>query len=289
MRLALGPVLYHWSSDRLLDFYETVAKAPVDIVYLGETICSKRRNLRWMEWMQIGHMLKDRDKEVVLSTLTLVEAESELSQIEHVCTNGEFLVEANDMAAIHVLAENGLPFAGGAALNIYNAQTLARLQNLGLIRWIPPLELSGAALGAITRERYPDGPEIELFAFGRMPLAYSARCFTARAHDLTRDHCDFICSQYPSGLNVETQDGQCFFTLNGLQTQSGRILNLLPHWREVSQAGASILRISPDAQNTFELIHRIRDALDGEGAPHVSDLIGVSTCDGYWQGQPGFL
>ncbi|MHB1544425.1 MAG: U32 family peptidase [Gammaproteobacteria bacterium] len=289
MRLAIGPVLYHWSDDRLIDFYRTVAEAPVDIVYLGETVCSKRRSLKWTEWLKIGHMLQDRDKEVVLSTLTLVEAESELSQIERVCTNGEFLVEANDMAAIHVLAENGHPFVGGAALNIYNAQTLARLQQLGLTRWIPPLELSGVALGTIARERDPDAPEIELFAFGRMPLAYSARCFTARAHDLTRDHCDFICSQYPSGLKVETQDGQHFFALNGLQTQSGRILNLLPHRLEFSQTGISILRISPDAHNTVELIHRIRDALDGGETPHVSDLIDASTCDGYWQSQAGFI
>jgi len=30
-------------------------------------------------------------------------------------------------------------------------------------------------------------PDVELFAYGRMPLAYSARCFTARAHGRTKD------------------------------------------------------------------------------------------------------
>ncbi len=289
IRLALGPVLYHWNRDQLLDFYQEVAEAPVEIVYLGETVCPKRRSLRWTEWLKIGQMLKDRGKEVVLSTLTLVEAESDLSQIERTCRNGEFLVEANDTAAIHVLVENGRPFVGGPALNVYNDQTLARIQQLGLVRWIPPLELSGAGLRTITRERHPSAPEIELFAYGRMPLAYSARCFTARAHGLTRDHCDFICGQYPSGLQVETQDGQHIFTLNGLQTQSGTTLNLLPHWLELTQAGVGILRISPDARNTFELLCRIRNALDDGKAPDVSDLIGDSGNDGYWRGLAGCM
>jgi len=35
MKLALGPVLYYWARDTLLDFYQEIAATPVDIVYLG--------------------------------------------------------------------------------------------------------------------------------------------------------------------------------------------------------------------------------------------------------------
>ena len=35
MKLALGPVLYYWDRDTLLNFYDQMADAPVDIIYLG--------------------------------------------------------------------------------------------------------------------------------------------------------------------------------------------------------------------------------------------------------------
>ena len=42
-KLSLGPVLFNWPSDIWRDFYYRMAdEAPVDIVYLGEVVCSKR-------------------------------------------------------------------------------------------------------------------------------------------------------------------------------------------------------------------------------------------------------
>jgi collagenase-like PrtC family protease len=41
MKLALGPNLYYWPLDMLQEFYAAVANSPVDIVYLGETVCSR--------------------------------------------------------------------------------------------------------------------------------------------------------------------------------------------------------------------------------------------------------
>ncbi len=32
MKLALGPVLYYWTQEKLQKFYEEIAAAPVDIV-----------------------------------------------------------------------------------------------------------------------------------------------------------------------------------------------------------------------------------------------------------------
>ena len=42
-KLTLGPIPFHWEADRKLDFYARIAdEAPVDTVYLGEVVCSKR-------------------------------------------------------------------------------------------------------------------------------------------------------------------------------------------------------------------------------------------------------
>ena len=41
MKIALGPLLYYWQRDTVLSFYETVARSAADIVYLGETVCSR--------------------------------------------------------------------------------------------------------------------------------------------------------------------------------------------------------------------------------------------------------
>lgn len=289
MRLAVGSVLYFWDRERLLDFYREVAESPADIVYLGETVCSKRRSLRFPDWLEIARMLADHGKQVVLSTLTLVEADSEVGQIARVCGNGDFLVEANDAAALDALLDSGVPFVGGIGLNIYNARTLSWLRQAGLVRWIPPVEMSGEQIAGIVAEAGASGekPEIELFAFGRMPLAYSARCFTARAHGLGKDDCGFICGQYPEGIPAATQEGAPLFTLNGIQTQSAAIVNLLPLWREARQAGVDVLRLSPRPDGIGELIRRTRAAIDAGDTPELPEIPGADQCNGYWYGRAG--
>ncbi len=121
-RLSLGPILYYWEREQVPGFYEDIARSPVDIVYLGETVCSKRRALKNADWLALAAMLKQAGKQVVLSTLTLLEADSELKALRRICENEDYLIEANDMAAVQLLAEkyavDGRPFVGGPALNI---------------------------------------------------------------------------------------------------------------------------------------------------------------------------
>ena len=45
MKLSLGPVLFYWDRQQTLDFYANMASQPLDVIYLGETVCSKRRAL----------------------------------------------------------------------------------------------------------------------------------------------------------------------------------------------------------------------------------------------------
>ncbi len=154
-KLALGPVLYYWPKEKLLDFYERMSAAPVDIVYLGETVCSKRRAFNTDEWLELAERLTAAGKEVVLSTMALLEAESELKTLRRLCENDRFTVEANDMGAVRLLSEKGAAFVLGTGINVYSGRTLRFLAGLGAKRWVMPVELSRTTLAAIQAER-PD-------------------------------------------------------------------------------------------------------------------------------------
>ena len=290
-RLSLGPILYYWSRDQVLDFYRQVADWPVDIVYLGETVCSKRNLVRTDDWLQVAGHLVESGKQVVLSTLALLEAESELKRLRRICGNERFLVEANDMGAVNLL--RGQPFVAGHSVNIYNGRTLSLLARQGLQRWVLPIELSGEAFSEI-REECQEAVDGEVFAYGRLPLAYSARCFTARAHKLPKDDCQYRCLDYPDGLTLAAQDDTRFLALNGIQTQSAQTVNLLGELPDLLARGVAVLRISPQSQRTDAVVATFRRCLDGEltpqqGAEKLEALMPVGGCNGYWHGDAGML
>ncbi len=290
MEITLGPVLTFWKKQAVLDFYREAEGWPVDRIYLGETVCAKRRELRLDDWLAIARSLKAAGKEVVLSTLTLLEAASELASLRKICSNGEFLVEANDVGAIQLLSEAGVPFVAGPAINIYNAYTLREMVDAGLQRWVMPVELSGEALASILNQADDLGIRekftTEVFSYGYLPLAWSARCFTARAYDLPKDDCQFRCLDYPDGLAVFSQEGERLFTLNGIQTQSGLCSNLLPQWKNMAEIGVDAMRISPRETGTGELVQKLRESMRCE-SPEQLPLQSVDQCNGYWFGQAG--
>jgi len=289
-RISLGPVLYYWPKDQLLDFYDEIMQSPVDIVYLGETVCSKRRLMRMEDWLDLAHRLQKAGKEVVLSTLALIEAGSELGAARGVCEQREFMVEANDMGAVQMLSGKG-PFVTGHSVNIYNHRTLDLLARLGMKRWVMPVELSRDTLSDILEQK-TQAVETEVFAFGRMPLAYSARCYTARAHKLPKDDCQFRCLDYPDGLLLSTREDESFLTLNGIQTQSASTFNLIADMDTVIDMGVDVLRISPQSRHTPGIIRIFYDVIQGrcsteEAQQKTSVLTGADICDGYWYGRPG--
>lgn len=288
--LALGPVTYYWPPERLLEFYQQAADWPVDIVYLGETVCSKRRSLRPDQWRDLAAMLEEAGKQVVLSTLALVEAESELGAMRRLCANGRFRVEANDIAAVRMLTQLKKAFITGPGVNIYNPQTLSLLARLGLRRWVAPVELSSRSLAEMQHTR-PPGVETEVFAYGRLPLAWSARCFTARAHGVGKDECEFRCLDDPQGRLIRTREGEPFLNLNGIQIESAATFSLLDQLPAAMDMGIDVLRISPQAEHTAEVIAAFHRARREPGAPQPADALDAyipeSRCNGYWYGEPG--
>lgn len=290
MKLSLGPITYFWERDTVLDFYRAAADSPADIVYLGEVICSKRRLVSMDDWLAIGLELKDAGKEVVLSSLTLIEAASEAAAVKRLCGNDEFPVEANDYTAIQALADAGRPFVTGPSVNIYNGRTLSLLAGLGLRRWVLPVELGLDALRDLQGER-PDGVETEVFAFGRLPLAYSARCYTARSEDMPKDDCRFKCIDYPDGRLLKTREGEDFLVLNGIQTQSAPTHEALGSYAELEKLGVDVLRISPQAEHTMDVLN-LFDAARRGGDPSTLEselltLLPGAACNGYLQGKAG--
>jgi collagenase-like PrtC family protease len=290
MRLSLGPILYYWDREAVLDFYARVADAPVDIVYLGEVVCAKRRALRTDDWLRIAETLEAAGKQAVLSTLALIEAESELGAVRRIAANGRFMVEANDMGAVNLLAGRAR-FVAGPHINTYNSGTLALLAAAGARRWVMPVELGRDVLAQLQAAR-PVGMETEVFAFGRLPLAFSARCFTARAHNRTKDDCDFRCADYPDGMLLATQEQQPFLVLNGVQTQSAETYALIEVLSDMLRLGVDVVRLSPQSQGMFEIIDVFRAAVDGTldptaAATQLAPHLPAGACNGYWHGRSG--
>ena len=284
MKIALGPVLYYWPRNTLFRFYDAVAGSAADIVNLGEAVCSRRHEMRLADWLEIGAKLRDAGKEVVLSTQVLLESGSDVSAMSKVAANGEFMVEANDMGAVHRVAGK-VPFVAGPHLNIYNAPTLAWMASLGAMRWVPPLEMKREDLAVLQQER-PAGLQTEVFAYGRMPLAFSARCFTARHRNLPKDDCQFACMDDPDGLVLKTREGEEFLVLNGIQTQSARVYNLVDALGDMTAQGVDAVRISPQSNDTLEVVSvfdqaRAKALTGAEASARLQALMPGRPCNGY--------
>jgi collagenase-like PrtC family protease len=288
MNLSLGPLLYYWSREDTFAFYESAADWPVARVYLGETVCSRRHLLRLPDWLDVAGKLAAAGKEVVLSTQTLIESESDLKVLRKIVRDGRFLVEANEWGAVRLLSEAKVPFVAGPTLNIYNPQTLDVLAALGARRWLPPVEVSRSALAALL-DHAPAGMETEVFAYGRLPLAYSARCFTARHYNLPKDDCQFRCLDHPDGLPLATREGKPFLTINGIQTQSAGVYNLIDELPSLRELGVACLRLSPQSRHMERVVKAYDAALAGDAsaAAGLAKVMPGASVDGYWHGRAG--
>ena len=290
LKLSLGAPQYYWSRQTYFDFYEAMAATAVDIVYLGETVCSRRHELRLQDWIDIAELMRSAGKEAVLSTQVLLESGVEVSTMHKVTANTDWPVEAGDMGAVQRVAGKR-PFTGGMHLNIYNLPTLQWLASLGATRWVAPLEMKHEDLAALIQNG-PQALQTEVFAYGRMPLAFSARCFTARQRNLPKDDCQFSCLDHPDGLMLKTRESEEFLVLNGIQTQSARVHNLIDELPRMQRMGVAVARISPQSQHMTEVVALFdavrKGQLSGpEARAQLQPLMPDQSCNGYWHGRPG--
>ncbi|MZI92598.1 U32 family peptidase [Vibrio sp. CAIM 722] len=281
MKYALGPLLYFWPKQDVEQFYLKAESSAADIIYLGETVCSKRRSIKAQDWLEIAKSLSDAGKQVVLSTMALLESSSEINEMKRYIENGDFSIEANDMAAVQLASEKHIPFTVGPAVNAYNAHALKLLLKQGMVRWCMPVELSRDwlinTLNQCDELNIRHHFEIEVFSHGYLPLAYSARCFTARAENRAKDECETCCIKYPTGLPVDSQEGQCVFNLNGIQTQSGYCYNLINDVTHM-QGLVDVVRLSPLGVETFQSLEQFKANEHGENPVPLENR----ECNGYW-------
>lgn len=288
MKISLGPLLYCWQKQQVADFYQQVAASQIPLVYLGEAVCSRRRELKWGDYLELAQILKQAGKEVVLSTLALIEAPSEYTELKRQVDNGEFIVEANDMAAVYLAKERKLPFVCGASINNYNRASLDILQRFGMQRFVMPVELSKAWLQQVIQEQ--PSFEVEVLGHGYLPLAHSARCFTARHKQLTKDHCETVCREYNKGLLAQTQEQQPLLRLNGIQTQSASCLDLRSEIAAMTQMGVDVFRVSPSSLDCITKANALVDTIQATKNTQdfsMNSKLGTTQCNGYWFGEAG--
>lgn len=289
LKITLGPVPYLWVGEKWRDFYYRIADTPhIDTVTLGEAVCSKRDHFIRPYLDAVAERLAANGKEVVLASLALVTLEREAAATRHLARGG-LPVEANDLSALRLLA--GRPHLIGPFVNVYNGATARLLARRGATRICLGPELPSASIAEITA----GAPELdyEIIAFGRVPLAISARCAHARAKGHSKDNCQFVCGDDPDGLDVDTLDGRAFLTINGVQTMSRHCQVLLGDLPMLASVGVTHLRLSPQDCDMLEVVKLYAAVRDGamatdEALARLCSLYpGVAFANGFLHGAPG--
>lgn len=260
MDLTLGPVLFLWSSDDWRDFYHRIAdEADVDTVVLGEVVCSKRDHFHADEIPRIAERLIAAGKRVRLASPALVTLEREIKIVRQLAAQQTYEIEVGELSAHAAL--KGRPHAIGPLVNVYNAATARVLAFRGATCICLPPELPLSSI----RATVSGAPNLafEVFAFGKVPLAISARCAHARSRGLVKDTCQFVCGDDPDGLAVDTLEGQNFLALNGVQTMSGTCQSLLADIDALREVGVASLRISPQRADMVEVARLFRAVTSG--------------------------
>ena len=265
--LTVGPLLFNWPADRFADFYARLAdEAPVDRVVIGESVCSKREPFREECLGPAIERLERAGKRVVLASLTLVTLERERRAARELFAQTQREVEIDDLTLMNLLPQ-GAPFALGPMINVYNEPTLGYLARKGARRFCLPPELPFASVAILARAAAGFGVGVELWAYGRMPLAISGRCYHARVHGLSKDSCQFVCDRDADGLAVRTADGTDFLAINGVQTLSHKYANLAGDLDRLAGAGVTSLRLSPHSGDFIAVTRAFARAAAGEIAP----------------------
>ncbi|MRU14694.1 U32 family peptidase [Roseovarius sp. A21] len=293
MELTLGPLAYHWTPEKRRDFYARIAdEAPVSTVYLGEVICSKRAPFFERELPQVIDRLERAGKRVVLSSLAEVMLKRERQATSDLMDSEGPEVEVNNAAGL--MARGGRAHRIGPFLNAYSVATIDWMAGQGATHVCLPPEMPGAAVGVAAEAARDLGLGVEVQAFGRAPLAVSARCYHARAHGRTKDNCQFVCEEDSDGMPLATRDEQPILRVNGIQTQSESYIELLAELPVMRDMGITHARLLPQDVDMVAVARIFDDVMQGrssveEGRSRLGELcVGTGFSNGFWYGEAGY-
>lgn len=290
--LTLGPLLFHWPEEKWRDFYYKIAdEAPVDTVFIGETVCAKRAAFTEPYYDDVAQRLRRGGKNVLFSTLGEVTVKIDRRCVESLCSLDDAVIEANDASSLWMLT--GKTHAAGPLLNVYNEETLSHLTKNGAVRFCLPPEIPRESIARLCKAAGETKTLIEVQVYGRVPLALSARCYHARAHGHTKDSCQFVCGNDPDGMTLTTLSGKPFLCINGIETMSHTCLNLAQEISDLRKMGVGALRLSPHNHDMVGVSQIFDAVITGKTEPagaveSLSKLSGFSFSNGFYHKKEGF-
>src|SRR3989337_333241 len=300
MQLTLGPVLFDWKKEELLRFYDEAADMPVDMVYLGEVVCAKKKGLTVKDIEVVGKKLEKAGKKVVVSSLAVVSNEDELKLVRDIAQL-PFSIEANDMSVFNILnpltsilspegrGKGEGEVIAGPHITTYNVPSIDFLKSVGVKQVVFPVELSRDSMSYCIQNT---GIDAEVFAHGKVPLAFSWRCYTSRAYGLNKTNCQYHCKQHPDGMLLKTIEGEPTCTINGTSVLSALTYTLVELIEDLKAIGIKALRISPQYQHTKRIVDIFRKRIEGiigpdEGLSMLKETSPQGFCNGWYWGKAG--
>lgn len=264
MRLTLGPIPYLWSREEIISFYEEICSLPVSVVYIGEVVCSKRSyDIEFLK--TLGNMLEKAGKEVIISTFGLITTMEEIDFVESL-RRLPFPVEVNNTGAFNL--HRGREVVSGPYVPIYNSAAAAYMSSMGIRRMVFMPELDKDTISAISGSI--PSVEKEIIAFGNLPLAFSWRCYTARALKLHKANCAISCRDYPEGMQLDTMDGMPLFDINGTQLMGLQKVCLIKELDIIRDIGIEYIRLIPQLYNTPDIIDIFDTTIRGVQSPSAA-------------------
>lgn len=292
-KLTLGPIAYHWPAETRRDFYARIAdEAPVDEVYLGEVICSKRAPFHEADLPATIERLERAGKTVIVSSLAEVMLKRERKATADFAAMERPEIEVNNAAGL--FERGNRPHRIGPFMNAYNEATIRWMAGQGATHVCLPPEMPAEAIAAAAEAAGALGLGVEVQVFGRASLAVSARCYHARSHGRTKDNCQFVCEADPDGMPLSTRDDTPILRVNGIQTQSESYVDLLPETGRLIGDGVTHLRLMPQAADMVAVASVFRQVLDGalevaEADARLAALCeGTGLANGFYHGTAGY-
>lgn len=289
MELTLGPVLFEWKRDELMSFYEEVSRMDVDRVYVGEVVCTKKLCMKPEDALSIAKMLEAAGKKVVLSSLAVISNDEELDFTRKLVSS-HYTIEANDMSVLNMADPSKREVFSGPHITAYNVPTIEFLKGVGVKRVTFPVELPRES---VVYNIANTNIESEVFAHGKVPLAFSWRCYTSRAFNLSKTECRHHCAKYPDGMELKTMDGEPLFSVNGTSLLSANTYTLVEYVEDLKEIGVKAIRISPQYKGTGKLVDLFRRRVNGVTGPQdgIAELKGYNReerfCNGWYLGGAG--